>query len=115
MIPAYTIKRGVSLVMTAEIEKMLTIVCRVFNTVKLPVVITSGLEGLHSENSLHYKFRAFDLRKIFDNSELSETWTIHREYILFALRDQFKARNYPVEIVDETDHIHIEWDDGGKA
>ncbi len=100
--------------MSAEIEKMLFVICRVFNTIKLPVVITSGLEGLHSENSLHYKFRAFDLRKNFDNMELSETWKIHREYILFALKDQFKAKNYPVQIIDETDHIHVEWDEKGE-
>ena len=107
----YSLKVGVCIVMTEEIEKILQVVCRVFNAVKLPVVITSGVDGPHRENSLHGKFRAIDIRKIFPDWELSETWSIHHDYIRNALYCLFREMNYPVIVVEESDHIHMEWRD----
>lgn len=95
--------------MSNEIEMILSVVCPVFNVVKLPVVITSGLDGPHRADSLHSCFRAIDIRKIFPDKLHHATWKIHSQYILDSLRDMFRAKGYPVIVENEVDHIHIEW------
>ena len=105
----YSLKRGVTIFISPEIERMLETFSFVFAAFKLPLVITSGLDGPHRENSLHYRFRAFDVRKIFNDPFHDETWKIHRENILDALENQFQHRKLPVLIVEEADHIHTEW------
>lgn len=63
-------------------------------------VITSLLDGVHSKNSLHYTGNAFDMR----------VW-IYTEKQKKALLYQLKKKlgiNY--DVVDEEDHIHIEFD-----
>jgi len=111
----YTLKRGVALFMSAQIEQMLTVMEPVYLAFKVPLVITSGLDGPHRSDSLHYRFLAFDVRKKFDNVELSENWNIHSKTILATLRENFRIKNMPVDMVHEIDHIHAEWDEkGGK-
>jgi hypothetical protein len=105
----YQIKRGVSLFMSPEIEKILEVVCPVYHSFKIPVVITSGVDGPHRENSLHYNFRAIDIRKNFPSPLAAAGWTIHRESILDGMERNFQYKKYPVFIVEEQDHIHLEW------
>jgi len=105
----YSIKKGVAIYFTEEIEKILSVVCPLFKAFYLPVVITSGIDGPHRENSLHGKFRAIDIRKFFHDPYSCETWTLHHKMIFDGLRDGFHVNNFPVTVLDETDHIHIEW------
>lgn len=107
----YSIKRGVSIFMSDEIEKILSVICPVFNAFKIPVVITSGLDGPHRSESLHYKFRAIDIRKNFSNNELTETFAMHRDLILSAIESRSKIAGYPIVFIVEEDHHHIEWRD----
>jgi hypothetical protein len=105
----YIVKQGVTLHMTGELEKILEVVCLVFRAYFIPVVITSAVDGPHREGSLHYKFHALDIRKNFILPEHTHTWEIHAHTILDALRINFVTKNYPVLIVNEQDHLHIEW------
>ena len=60
------------------------------------LVITSGKDGTHGNNSLHYEGKAVDLR----------TWNV-----LDALVKQLKAHLGPdYDVVLEKDHIHVELD-----
>ena len=63
-------------------------------------VITSGTDGKHGPNSLHYKGMALDLR----TSNL-KPGDVHPVYMTLreALGEQF-------DVVLETDHLHIEFD-----
>lgn len=64
------------------------------------VVITSLLDGVHSKNSLHYTGNAFDLRVwIYTEKQ--------RKTLLIQLR---KTLGIDYDVVDEVDHLHIEWD-----
>lgn len=95
--------------MTPEIEKILAVTCSVYRRFKIAVVITSGIDGPHRENSLHYKFRAIDIRKNFPNAFDSSGWQLHRAAILDMMEETFQRLKYPVLIVVEQDHIHLEW------
>jgi hypothetical protein len=95
--------------MTPEIEKILDCVCIVWKAFEIPVIITSGVDGPHRENSLHYKFRAFDIRKNFVDPTISRAWGIHYQYILDALKIRFEAYKIPARCLNEQDHLHIEW------
>lgn len=106
---AYQLKRGVTIFLSPEIEKILEVACLVYRAYGLPVVITSGVDGPHRENSLHYNFRAIDIRKNFSSPFMIAGWNIHREKILEGLETNFQHKKYPVLIVEEQDHIHLEW------
>jgi hypothetical protein len=106
----YTIKRGVAVFMSVEIEKILEVLCSVFDAFKLPVVITSGLDGPHRSDSLHYKFRAIDIRTEHLESEYLEMFLYHADDILAMMKFEFEKKKYPVQVLMETDHLHIEWD-----
>lgn len=70
--------------------------CKTFGQ---PFTITSVMDGLHKEGSLHYKGLAFDLRtRDFTNDK--KTFASHLQACLGA---QF-------DVVYENDHIHVEFD-----
>ena len=64
-------------------------------------VITSGKDGMHMKRSLHYKGLAFDFRSrhMLRNTKQQCIREIKRR-----LGDDF-------DVVQEPDHIHIEWDE----
>lgn len=64
------------------------------------IVVTSILDGVHSNRSLHYKGLAFDMRT-----------HIYTQYEISKLMGNLKwmlGANY--DVVLEKDHIHIEYD-----
>lgn len=105
----YTVKRGVTLFLSPEIEKILSVICLVYSTFNIPVVITSGLDGPHREGSLHFQFRAIDIRKNFPSPLAEATWQIHKDLIFESLEHQFRIQKLQVAIVNELDHVHFEW------
>lgn len=71
------------------------------NTLGLDVdiVITSGTDGTHKRNSLHYRGRALDLR----------TKTLGDDKYLWA--ETVKRRlGKGYDVILESDHLHVEWD-----
>jgi hypothetical protein len=71
-------------------------------TCKAPVYIpclTSGADGIHSQDSPHYRNMALDFR--------SSDWPLgSRDSILRALKDELDAGLY--HYVLESDHLHVE-------
>jgi hypothetical protein len=71
---------------------------RILDKTKKDCFITSGTEGLHMPGSRHYSGNAIDIRTLdFTKNELS--LLLGREY----------------DVVQEKDHIHIEYDRKIKA
>ena len=63
------------------------------------LVITSGTEGTHSKNSLHYRGLALDLRtRYFTEDEK------HRVYL-----DLQRHLDYKYRVFKEPTHIHVEY------
>jgi hypothetical protein len=68
------------------------------------LVITSGNDGHHMQGSKHYSDEAIDIR----------TWYIpkqRRSQYIWSVEYLFHEPHF--DIVDEQDHIHIEYDDHG--
>ncbi len=85
---------------TTAIWAMLTVAKEVVEGYGVEFVITSGCEGKHKKNSLHYQGHAIDVRTrdlpYHQRSPCAEE--IHRR-----LDDDY-------DVLLESDHIHIEWD-----
>ena len=73
-------------------------VCKIYNGSEYEVTITSGNDGEHMKNSLHYKNAAIDIRT-FDMR--IPGYTANR--LKANLGDNF-------DVIDEGNHIHIEYD-----
>ena len=70
----------------------------------LDVVITSGVDGTHHPNSLHYDGKALDLRTFHIETETD------REDIQMVLVSKLGA---DFDVLFEKDHFHIEYDPKG--
>ena len=105
----YSLKCGASLHMTPEIEKILSVMHPVYRAYMIPIVITSGLDGPHRQDSLHYKFRAFDVRKFFPDVLMSKLWELHGREIIDAITIKFLQEGIPARILNEEDHLHAEY------
>lgn len=66
-------------------------------------VITSRFDGLHSENSLHYKGLALDFR--------TRDLTFGQQHIWVALCEEALGPHW--DVVLEKDHLHVEFDPKG--
>lgn len=75
---------------------------QVFTECSQRFTITSLRDGTHHPNSLHYKGLAFDIR-IFDLRNVSA----HK--MALKLKDRLPSG---FQIALESDHIHVEFDDG---
>ena len=96
------LKKGISLAgLRAEIIPAMIIVNDYFKNLNKPFVITSGSEGVHMQGSKHYIGEAFDLRTFeLTPAELDD---------LVNDLNVLLSNNY--DIVRESDHVHIEWDE----
>ena len=77
-------------------------VCKMYNGSNYEVTVTSGNDGKHMENSLHYKNAAIDIRT-FDMRTPSYTARMLKENL---------GSNF--DVVYEINHIHIEYDPKNK-
>lgn len=68
-------------------------------------VITSGTDGQHSVNSLHYLGLAVDIR----TRDLSATQKVQLSRALRVRLNGDVMKNRPYQIVIESDHFHIEY------
>lgn len=73
-------------------------------------VITSGTEGRHSVNSLHYKGLAIDVRRWWREPGLVETHDLGVDTLSKIRRDLVQALGRDWDIVIERTHVHIELD-----
>jgi len=97
------IKSGVSLkLMTPQMAIAALVVAQVYDALQInECVITSGSDGKHSKNSLHYKGLALDFR----TRDIKTV--IYRKLIAQEIRD---ALGSDFDVVVESDHIHVEFD-----
>lgn len=96
------IKKGVDITrlkdtVKEELERIETC-CQLINGKKYQMTITSGNDGVHMENSKHYRNEAIDIRRR-DMINAMKTAKIIK-YVL--------GNNY--DVILESDHIHIEYD-----
>ena len=72
----------------------------IYKTMGQELVVTCGLDGLHSAGSLHYYGLAIDIRnRFFTDTEKAR--------VLVLLRD---ALGCSFQVAEHTTHIHIEYD-----
>ena len=89
---------------TSKIVRILDVARRTAPKMERGAVwVTSANDSRHSDNSLHYKNRAFDIRV------LNIVGDVHREAKLWAERMQVEL-GPDYDIIYEKTHIHIEYD-----
>lgn len=94
------IKPGVELPESVAMIVLYTATVDVFQSFGHDCTITSGVDGKHGENSLHYAGRALDFR--------TRTVPIGtRPKLAKELRARLGAN---FDVVEESDHLHVEWD-----
>ena len=99
------IKEGAKIAGLNIAMRPVLMVCEVvFNEHKVPFVITSGLEGTHSAESLHYYGYAIDVR----TRNIPESGMLLS--IVSRIRDVLALKSYRYQVVLEENHIHIEYD-----
>lgn len=76
-------------------------------------VITSGTDGKHAVNSLHYKGLAVDCRRWYWDNGQRRDLGIDTLYKIRA--DLRRSLGTDWDIVLETSHVHIEYDPKGVA
>ncbi len=95
------IKHGVKLKgIQPEMAIAYTIIVSIYQKFNQVAVITSAFDGTHKENSKHYTGNAIDIRCRMFTSEEKQMVT---NEIRNALGGEF-------DVVNEIDHIHIEFD-----
>lgn len=94
------VKAGVQFEHVCAMVVMHSVVCSVYEAFGYPVTVTSGSDGAHRPQSLHYSDRALDYRtrhvSVRDRARITE-----------KLKKQLGAG---FDVVLEEDHLHVEWD-----
>ena len=94
------IKHGVKLAKQNVWAVAMPIIFEIYRDFGVTAVITSGTDGLHLPNSLHYSGMAFDFRT--RHVPLGQREELAAE-VSRALGDNF-------DVVLESDHLHVEYD-----
>lgn len=88
-----------------EIAIAMLVVEGICRDLAVEFIVTSGSDGRHSLTSLHYAGAAFDMR--------SRNMDIRTKHVfLDAAR---KALGDDFDVLDETDHFHIEYQPQGES
>lgn len=74
-----------------------------FVTFGIPLVVTSAKDGQHSIGSLHYHGLAVDIRS-------RDIPAAHRDAFVYGIKASLKFIDKKYQVIDEGDHIHIEYD-----
>lgn len=100
-------KQGVKLKdVQPEIVLALLRLNSLFESFKIPLIVTSISDGIHSKNSLHYKGKAVDLRS--KHIQTNELKLALLSDIREALGDEFDV--ILEHLGNENEHFHIEFD-----
>jgi len=99
------IKKGVNLNLKFVMRDALLICEDVYKMYgrKEGVTITSARDGIHSAGSMHYYGYAIDTRIYFWSKKISNI-------VFLLIRSKLKEISTYYDVVIESDHIHIEWD-----
>ncbi len=102
------IKRGVKLNgMTTQILLAIVIAKSIIEKYqKLPMVITSVIDGIHRRASKHKIGNGVDIR----TRDMGPNKAVIRKQALAATKELKAALGAEFDVVLEKDHIHIEWD-----
>lgn len=100
-------KNGVYLDVQPEMARGLPLIDAAYHdmAIDFECVITSANDGRHMDGSLHYAGRAVDLR----------TRDLHPDIIgklVLSLRRRLNGDeklNRPYQVIQESDHLHVEW------
>jgi hypothetical protein len=96
---ALSLKEGVSLVgINPALVIGAIVVADVYAELDADCVITSAVDGQHSETSLHYAGQAFDFR--------TRTLTPEQQQDLIVVLKERLTQDF--DVVLESDHIHLE-------
>lgn len=92
------IKAGVDISrLNRQIRRALRFVSDIFEGHGQEVIVTSTFEGNHGSGSLHYADDAIDIR--------------HPSPVIYGIIDKIRTSVGPdFDVVDRTDHVHIEYD-----
>lgn len=80
-----------------EMWLALPIIRKVYTNQIAILIITSGLDGKHKNNSLHYEGKAIDLRR----------WELENAWKAVLIMQRSLGKNYRVFL--ERTHIHVEY------
>lgn len=83
-----------------QLIRIVAEVANISEELDLPLTITSGIDGQHGEDSLHYALRAVDIR--INDLKPNEVKAV------VADLQKFLGTSY--DVVLEADHIHVEFD-----
>jgi hypothetical protein len=98
--PVFAAKPGTTLSNEPDIEYARSVFARVWQQYGYTLTVTSGYDGSHSAQSLHYKGLAEDYR----------TRDVSPAHLSAMLDDARAILGRDYDVVLEIDHVHVEYD-----